>query len=171
MTTTYQTAQIGTYIGAFSSATHSILRAARRCPRESSGAAIMLPLHGRAESASADVAAGDRARHRGAAGQTGCCMDPATRLDGPAFDDAFNELVESIAILREWFAEHDPDLWVRELDRDLALLRHHDAHGLDRFLGHFGSMGSIGDVGLGDVEPVLSRAHLLARVLRRSLTR
>lgn len=107
----------------------------------------------------------------GATGQTGCCMDPATRLDGPAFDDAFNELVESIAILRGWFAEHGPDPWVHELDRDLALLRRYEAHGLDRFLGHFGSMGSIGDVGVGDVEPVLSRAHLLARVLRRSLTR
>ena len=98
-------------------------------------------------------------------------MDPATRLDGPAFDDALNELIESITILRGWFAEHDPDPWVHELDRDLALLRRHEALGLDRFLGHFGSMGSIGDVGVGDVEPVLSRAHLLARVLRRSLTR
>lgn len=32
-------------------------------------------------------------------------------------------------------------------------------------------MGSIGDVGVGEVEQILSRAHLLASVLHRSLTR
>lgn len=63
-------------------------------------------------------------------------MDPTTRLEGLAFDDALDELVESLVSLRTWFAEHGPDLWVRELDRDLVLLRRDDAYGLDRFLGH-----------------------------------
>ena len=98
-------------------------------------------------------------------------MDPTTHLEGRAFDDALDELVEVLTSLRARFARRGPTPWVRELDRDLTLLRRHQAHGLDRFLGHFGSMGSIGDVEIGAPEPLLSRAHLLATVLRRSLTR
>ncbi len=98
-------------------------------------------------------------------------MDPSTQLDGQAFDDAFSELVESLVALREWFDANGPRHWMHELDQDLALLRRHDAYGLDRFLSHFGSMGSIGDIGVGGAESRLSRAHLLATILRRSIAR
>lgn len=98
-------------------------------------------------------------------------MDPTTHLEGTGFDEALDELIGCLTGLRTWCATHGQDIWVRELERDLALLRQHDAYGLDRFLGHFGSMGSIGDIGVQEAEPILTRAYLLATVLRQSLER
>ncbi|MEZ5168542.1 MAG: hypothetical protein R2695_19460 [Acidimicrobiales bacterium] len=98
-------------------------------------------------------------------------MDLRTdKLEGDDFEAAYAELCEVLAKLRDGFTARGPAVWVPRLERDIELLDRRQAYGLDRFLSHFGSMGSIGDIGVdADLDELLIRAHTLARALKRSL--
>lgn len=96
-------------------------------------------------------------------------MDAATRLEGRAWDEAVEELLDLCAVLQSWFDEHGPAVWAIEIGRDAALMRRGDAYGLQRLVSHFakGEFGS--SIAAGEAEPALARVHLLATVILRSM--
>jgi hypothetical protein len=55
-------------------------------------------------------------------------VEPTERLEGPAFDAALDELLHRLTALQGHFRVHGPNIWVREIDRDLELLRTDDAY-------------------------------------------
>ena len=97
-------------------------------------------------------------------------MDPTTHLDGPAFDNAFDELVETVTALRPGSINTAQTRGLENSTETAPYCAGTTPTGSIASSATFGSMGSIGDAGVGDAEPVLSRAHLLASVLRCSLT-
>jgi hypothetical protein len=57
-----------------------------------------------------------------------------------------NELADSIERLASFLRGHEESPWADKLDQDALWIRRDDAYGLDRFLGHFGGMGSLLDL-------------------------
>jgi hypothetical protein len=56
------------------------------------------------------------------------------------------ELMQVLRKLRDLLAAHGRDQWVYGVATSLKEIEQDDAHGVSRFLGLFGGMGSISDV-------------------------
>ena len=94
-------------------------------------------------------------------------------------------LTETLSELAELLSRQGEARWAAELRRDLELVERDDFYGVERFLGHFGGTGSLGDVyfhpangnAAGEDEAsvlnerflqLTSHAHDVATALRRS---
>ena len=99
------------------------------------------------------------------------------------FEDLASALQELGGLLRQ----HNEDFWAKKVDADLRLIQQFEVYGVERFLMHFGGMGSLNDVVLTreggiDLDPttrqsansrlrmLLTRAYQAAKQILRNAT-